>query len=251
MIPSYTQDTIVTIGAFQITYFTQQNVTYNDGVASIKHYAQIIHNGMEYDTCAILNKDETTIDWFDIYNSQSGFCVNEKELLCPSDPQNPNFVLRSEAMTQLLEAYEERDDKGYECANCEMLDHPTSKCPNPNISEDKKKLIKEHARLQAITEVHAFATITVTDPVTENDVEVDMFWHPSGGIFGIDSSFINHGGDFELADKNDDDSDMILFDPFINSSKADDKFKVRSSMDTIYPENLRPHYRQNALAEKT
>jgi len=36
-----------------------------------------------------------------------------------------------------------------------------------------------------------FAEITVIDPDTKGEVEVSMFKHENGGIFGIDTSYID------------------------------------------------------------
>ncbi|KKN63533.1 hypothetical protein LCGC14_0501230 [marine sediment metagenome] len=52
-------------------------------------------------------------------------------------------------------------------------------------------------------------TVTVTDPDTRGNVEVAIFKHPNGGVFGMDQSYIDQM--FEDEEK------VIIFDPFNKS----------------------------------
>lgn len=96
-----------------------------------------------------------------------------------------------------------------------------------------------------VAKAYAFAAVTVTDPLTGLPVDVTMYLHPNGGVFGIDASFFENGGDFQLANPNDDDSDPIVFDPFENCTGRRNDIKIRLSDEA--PKRFRSHY--NASAE--
>jgi len=79
-----------------------------------------------------------------------------------------------------------------------------------------------------MNKAYAFALITVTDPETHLSVEVQMYRHENGGIFGIDASFLTNGGMYQLADPEDEDSDAIIPDPFVDATDLEyDSFKVQ------------------------
>jgi hypothetical protein len=57
--------------------------------------------------------------------------------------------------------------------------------------------------------------ITVIDPDTKGEVELEVYKHPNGGIFAIDSSF--------LEQCTDEDTYPVVPDPFTNSlNKGED-----------------------------
>ena len=74
----------------------------------------------------------------------------------------------------------------------------------------------------------AFAIVTVQDPEQGGTVEVQMYRHENGGIFGIDASFLTNGGVFDLVDPTDEDSDPIIPDPFA-VAVAGESLRVRLS----------------------
>jgi hypothetical protein len=57
--------------------------------------------------------------------------------------------------------------------------------------------------------------VMVTDPETNGSVEVEMYKHPNGGIFGMDSSYI--------AQNFDSDEYPVVPDPF---NDGDKKIKI-------------------------
>ena len=73
-----------------------------------------------------------------------------------------------------------------------------------------------------------FTKVDVTDP-TGAVVELSVYLHENGGVFAIDSSFLTNGGDYELVDQEDDDSDAIIADPFAFTGEIDPRFKVQLS----------------------
>jgi hypothetical protein len=71
---------------------------------------------------------------------------------------------------------------------------------------------------------YAFGKINVTDPITGWPVTLELVWHPSGGLFAIDSSWIASGE--EMTDVKDDaDSDTLVPDLFL--SHEDDPTQIR------------------------
>jgi len=64
-------------------------------------------------------------------------------------------------------------------------------------------------------------------------------------VFGLDASFLVNGGDFETVDPEDDDSDTIIFDPFVPSHGHERKLTV------TLREDGETYYRASALAGET
>ena len=58
--------------------------------------------------------------------------------------------------------------------------------------------------------------VKVTDPDTKNDVNVAIYKHDNGGMFGVDSSFIEQGAEEDPKD------DLIVYvgDPFNYKQKV-------------------------------
>ena len=57
-----------------------------------------------------------------------------------------------------------------------------------------------------------FKEVTVIDPDSNGEVEVSMFKHENGGIFGIDSSWLDQCTDEEMP--------AIISDPFETNEKV-------------------------------
>ena len=51
--------------------------------------------------------------------------------------------------------------------------------------------------------------VTVTDPETQLPVDIEIYKHKNGGMFGIDSSYLDQCFD--------DDEDIVIPDPFSNN----------------------------------
>lgn len=88
----------------------------------------------------------------------------------------------------------------------------------------------------------AIKVITVLDPVSGNDVEVELYLHENGGIFGIDASFLTSSDVGERSDPEDDDSDMILPDVFADLSSRNKKaprvqLLAEDLMEQVYDHN--------------
>lgn len=63
-----------------------------------------------------------------------------------------------------------------------------------------------------MNEAQFIQTITVVDPDTNNDVELSLFKHEGGGMFAIDSSFVDQAFD--------DDEIVAVGDPLSFSSSG-------------------------------
>ena len=50
--------------------------------------------------------------------------------------------------------------------------------------------------------------VTVKDPETGGNVELEVYKHQNGGLFAMDASY--------LESESDDDSNMVMNDPFVN-----------------------------------
>jgi len=75
-----------------------------------------------------------------------------------------------------------------------------------------------HDRLTWYTVVaHWIGEVQVMDPDTAAPVELSVYKHENGGIFAVDSSYLT-GGDPITLDPADDDSDVLLLDPFAGGS---------------------------------
>lgn len=57
--------------------------------------------------------------------------------------------------------------------------------------------------------------ITVIDPDTNSPVEISIYKHENGGMFGIDSSYI------EQVLEDDDLTNVLMFDPFVEPKSVD------------------------------
>jgi len=53
--------------------------------------------------------------------------------------------------------------------------------------------------------------ITVIDPDTLGEVQIGIYKHENGGMFGVDASYVD-----QVLDENDD-MEMCIADPFMNS----------------------------------
>jgi hypothetical protein len=53
--------------------------------------------------------------------------------------------------------------------------------------------------------------VSVVDPDTGGKVEVSIYKHENGGMFGVDASYVD-----QVLDENDD-MEMCIADPFMNS----------------------------------
>ena len=60
--------------------------------------------------------------------------------------------------------------------------------------------------------------ITVIDPDSQGEVQLSVFKHDNGGMFALDSSYIDQN--FE------DDKDPVILDPFAETQYGDDKVKL-------------------------
>lgn len=72
-----------------------------------------------------------------------------------------------------------------------------------------------------MTKAKMFTEITVTDPDTGGEVEVSMFKHENGGIFGIDSSYI----DQVLPEE----GEISIPDPFISDDLIEELQGLRNN----------------------
>ena len=92
-----------------------------------------------------------------------------------------------------------------------------------------------------------FIEVIVRDPVSGGDVEVQMYRHQNGGIFGIDSSYLSAcGSGIETVDEKNADSDAIILDPFNADAAAPMHLKVRLYNDESADVDFVTH-RMNAL----
>lgn len=57
--------------------------------------------------------------------------------------------------------------------------------------------------------------ITVIDPDTNSPVDISIYKHENGGMFGIDSSYI------EQVLEDDDLTNVLMFDPFVEPKSVD------------------------------
>jgi hypothetical protein len=121
--------------------------------------------------------------------------------------------------------------------------NPYSEVYNPDGSRTERAIVNPPR-----STAYVFTTVTVTDPLTGNPVELSVYLHPNGGIFGIDAAFLTNGdgSEFELVDPEDGDSDIIMFDPFCNSTGYPSKLKVRCSEKA--PEEYAPYYTAEATS---
>ena len=78
-----------------------------------------------------------------------------------------------------------------------------------------------------------FTKVDVTDP-TGAVVELSVYLHENGGVFAIYSSFLTNGGDYELVDQEDDDSEAIIADLFALTGEIDPRFKVQLSESPVF-----------------
>ena len=75
------------------------------------------------------------------------------------------------------------------------------------------------------------AQVSVIDPDTAGIVDLDVFKaRQSGGMFAIDSSFLENGGDYATLDPNDACSEPVIISPFNSSDDVaglSDTLKIR------------------------
>lgn len=55
--------------------------------------------------------------------------------------------------------------------------------------------------------------IVITDPDSGGQVEIDIFKHEAGGMFGVDASYLDQCFD--------DDKDPVIRDPFVDADEGD------------------------------
>ena len=63
--------------------------------------------------------------------------------------------------------------------------------------------------------------VTVKDPETGGDVHMDVYKHQNGGMFAIDSSYLESIGDFD-----DEDDNIVLSDPFADPFEKFEKVEL-------------------------
>ncbi len=104
-----------------------------------------------------------------------------------------------------------------------MRQNPYTEIYNTNGSRRDRNIIEP-----VYNSAYWFKNITVIDPETDGEVEVALYRHDNGGIFGMDTAFlVDNNGDFETLDPEDDDSDAILLDPFQPAHDHPNDVKVR------------------------
>jgi len=104
-----------------------------------------------------------------------------------------------------------------------MRQNPYAEIYNTNGSRRDRLIIEP-----VYNSAYWFKTITVNDPETGDDVEVSLYRHDNGGVFGIDASLlVDNNGDFETLDPEDPDSDAILLDPFQKAHDHPNEIKIR------------------------
>jgi len=62
--------------------------------------------------------------------------------------------------------------------------------------------------------------ISVTDPDSKGDVEIEIYKHPNGGMFGIDASFLDQCVNLDDYDR------VVIPDPFSNNGNEDNITEV-------------------------
>jgi len=68
---------------------------------------------------------------------------------------------------------------------------------------------------QSFPLAHFVEEIVVTDPDSKGDVEIEIYKHPNGGMFGIDASFVDQCVNLDEYDR------AIIPDPFSNNGNED------------------------------
>ena len=65
-------------------------------------------------------------------------------------------------------------------------------------------------KLNDMKKAYFVAQVTVTDPNTGADVELEVYKHQNGGMFAIDASYLESIGDIG----EDEETNIVVLDPF-------------------------------------